>query len=177
MKKSFWLGRNAGASNWLWLTLVVIVADQYTKWLIMQHFELYDVRVVLPMLNIVRLHNEGAAFSFLSDATGWQRWFFIALGIVVSCVVLVWLRRVPAKGHHLLAAGLSCIIGGALGNVIDRAVHGYVIDFIQLHYGSWEFPSFNVADSAITVGAAMLILENLLDIGHKHTDEPEQTTD
>jgi len=178
MSRSFWLGVNAGATNWLWLTLLIIGADQWTKWLIVQNFELFDVRVILPVLNIVRLHNEGAAFSFLSDATGWQRWFFIALGVIVSLVVLVWLRRLPAKGQHAVAAGLACIIGGALGNVIDRAVRGYVVDFIQVHYRDWYFPSFNVADSAITVGAALLIIDNLIEVGQRRRyREPHQNAD
>jgi len=178
MSRSFWLGVNAGATNWLWLTLLIIGADQWTKWLIVQNFELFDVRVILPVLNIVRLHNEGAAFSFLSDATGWQRWFFIALGVIVSLVVLVWLRRLPAKGQHVVAAGLACIIGGALGNVIDRAVRGYVVDFIQVHYRDWYFPSFNVADSAITVGAALLIIDNLIEVGQRRRyREPHQNAD
>ena len=111
----------------------------------------------------MRLHNEGAAFSFLSDAAGWQRWLFTGLGLAVSAGILVWLRRLPAQGHNVLAAGLSLVLGGALGNVIDRVFWGHVIDFIRVHYEDWYFPAFNVADSAITVGAALLILDNLLE--------------
>jgi signal peptidase II len=161
-----WFGLNAGASNWLWLGVATIVLDQWTKWLIVERFDLFDRKVLLPVLDIMRLHNTGAAFSFLSDADGWQRWVFIGLGVAVSAGILVWLRRLPARGQAMLAAGLSLILGGALGNVIDRVVHGYVIDFIRVHYDPWrfDFPAFNVADSAITVGAALIVLDNLLEL-------------
>lgn len=158
-----WFGLRAGASDWLWLALVVIVLDRVTKRLVMRSFEEFDEIVVLPVLNIIRLHNEGAAFSFLSTASGWQRWAFTALGIVVSTGILFWLRRLPARGNAMLAAGLSLVLGGALGNVIDRVAYGHVVDFIRVHYGEWYFPAFNVADSAITVGAVLLILDNLFD--------------
>jgi signal peptidase II len=112
----------------------------------------------------MRLHNTGAAFSFLSNASGWQRWVFVGLGVAVSTGILVWLRRLPSKGQGMLAAGLSLIVGGALGNVIDRVLHGHVIDFIRVHWGEHYFPAFNVADSAITVGAALIVLDNLLEL-------------
>jgi signal peptidase II len=163
----------AGASNWLWLTLVILCADQWSKLLIRDALDLYETRVILPVFNLVRLHNEGAAFSFLSDASGWQRWFFTALGIVVSCFILFWIRRLPAKGQNLLAAGLACVMGGALGNVVDRVVLGHVVDFIQVHYQSWFFPAFNVADSAITVGAGLLILDSLLHVGHRGAERQD----
>ncbi len=160
-----WFGLSAGASNWLWLSVVVIAIDQWTKYLIMDAFEEFGGFVLLPVLEIIRLHNEGAAFSFLSGASGWQRWMFMGLGLVVSTVILLWLRRLPSEGKNLLAAGLALVLGGALGNVIDRVLWGHVIDFIRVHYEPWSFnfPAFNVADSAITVGAILLILENLLD--------------
>jgi signal peptidase II len=123
----------------------------------------------------MRLHNEGAAFSFLSDAAGWQRWMFIGLGVVVSVGILVWLRRLPPKGQHLLAAGLSFVLGGALGNVIDRVLWGHVIDFIRVHYEEHYFPAFNVADSAITIGAALLILDNLLE--HRRSSAARKKVD
>jgi signal peptidase II len=147
------------------LSVIVILADQWTKYLITEAFEEFQGVVVLPVLEIIRLHNEGAAFSFLSTAGGWQRWFFMALGLTVSAVILLWLRRLPSEGRNLLAAGLSFVLGGALGNVIDRVLWGHVIDFIRVHYDPWsfDFPAFNVADSAITVGAILLILENLVD--------------
>jgi signal peptidase II len=167
MSERRWLALRAGAANWLWLSLAVIVLDQWTKWLITLHFEEFEELVLLPVLSLMRLHNEGAAFSFLSDASGWQRWLFTGLGIAVSVGILVWLRRLPPRGHHLLAAGLAFVLGGALGNVIDRVLWGHVIDFIRVHYGGWYFPAFNVADSAITVGAALLILDNLLELKRK----------
>lgn len=151
-----------GAWAWLWLTLAVIVLDQWTKWLITSNFVEFQSVTVLPVFDLVRLHNEGAAFSFLSDASGWQRWMFTALAIGVSAGLLVWLRRLPARGQHLLAAALALIMGGALGNVIDRILLGHVIDFIHVHYQQWYFPAFNVADSSITVGAVLLILDSML---------------
>jgi len=159
-----WFGLSAGASNWLWLGVTVMVLDQWTKWLVVESFEEFDRKVLLPVLELMRLHNTGAAFSFLSGAGGWQRWVFITLGVAVSAGILVWLRRLPAKGQGLLAAGLSLIVGGALGNVIDRVLHGHVIDFIRVHYQEHYFPAFNVADSAITVGAVLIVLDNLLEL-------------
>ena len=158
-----WFGLRAGASNWLWLSMLVIALDQATKHLIMQNFAEFEELTLLPVLDFMRLHNEGAAFSFLDNAGGWQRWLFVALGIGVSVGILVGLRRLPARGQHMLAAGLSLVLGGALGNVIDRVLWGHVVDFIRVHYEDWYFPAFNVADSAITVGAALLILDTLLD--------------
>ena len=158
-----WFALKAGASNWLWLSVVVMALDQWTKSLVMDHFEEFDRVVLLPVLELMRLHNEGAAFSFLSDASGWQRPMFIGLGVVVSAAILLWLRRLPAKGQSLLAAGLSLILGGALGNVIDRVLWGHVVDFIRVHYAEHYFPAFNVADSAITIGAVFVVLDNLLE--------------
>ena len=152
----------ADASFWLWLTLAVVALDQWSKFFITRNFNEFDTLIVLSVFDLVRLHNEGAAFSFLSDASGWQRWMFTALGIGVSLVLLVWILRLPARGQHRLAAALALIMGGALGNVIDRVRLGHVIDFIHLHYQEWYFPAFNAADSAITVGAGLLILDSLL---------------
>ena len=151
-----------GAWAWLWLTLAVIVLDQWTKWLITSNFVEFQSVPLSPLFDLVRLHNEGAAFSFLSDASGWQRWMFTALGIGVSAGLLVWLKRLPARGESLLAGALALIMGGALGNVIDRILLGHVVDFIHLHYQQWYFPAFNVADSSITVGAVLLILDSAL---------------
>lgn len=160
-----WFALNAGASNWLWLTLLVITLDQIAKKLITSSMSLYEEHVVLPVLDIVRWHNEGAAWSLLSHASGWQRWFFIGLGIAVSIGILIWLRQLPAKGQGRVAAGLAMVMGGALGNVIDRVRLGYVIDFIKVHYGDWVFPAFNLADSAITVGAVLLIFDSVIQYG------------
>ncbi|WP_405222606.1 signal peptidase II [Lentisalinibacter sediminis] len=149
------------AVYWLWLSLAVLAADQATKWVVTRQFELFESVAVNPYLDLTLLHNTGAAFSFLADAGGWQRWLFIGLGIVVSIVILFWLRRLPARGQSWLAVGLSLVMGGALGNVIDRVHYGYVIDFIHVHYEDAYFPAFNLADSAITVGAACLIIDAL----------------
>ena len=145
---------------WLSIALIVIVLDQFTKTLILADFRLGDSRTVTSFFNVVRVHNTGAAFSFLAGASGWQRWFFTGLGVVVS-IFIVWMLR--SQGHQrLFAWALTLILGGALGNVIDRLLHGYVVDFLDFHWAGWHFPAFNVADSAITVGAALLILDELL---------------
>lgn len=160
-KKPRWFTPGVGASRWLWLSGIVIVLDQWTKWLTVENLGLYERVYVLPVLDMTYRRNTGAAFSFLADAGGWQRWFFVALALVVSIVIMIWLRRTPARGYLRQAVGLALILGGAMGNVIDRAVHGYVVDFILAHYNEWYFPAFNVADSAISVGAGLLILDAL----------------
>lgn len=144
---------------WLWLSLVIIIADQLTKGAIRQQFSLYDIQEVTAWFNLTRLHNTGAAFSFLADAGGWQQWFFIILGVVVSAAVMVWLRLVP-KDNHMLCIGLCLVIGGALGNVIDRVLLGYVVDFLDFHIGEHHWPAFNIADIAIVIGAGLLILDS-----------------
>jgi len=151
-----------GAVPWLWVSVVVIALDQVTKRMITARFELYDRIEIWSILDITRLHNTGAAFSFLSDAGGWQRWFFISLGFIVATLVTVWLHRLPRHGHNWLALALALVVGGAIGNVIDRIYLGYVVDFIHLHYEGWFFPAFNVADSAITVGAVILLVQSIL---------------
>ncbi|HEY5623735.1 MAG TPA: signal peptidase II [Gammaproteobacteria bacterium] len=151
-----------GTRNWLWLTVTIVALDQWTKALISRHLELFESLTLLPVLDFMRLHNEGAAFSLLSTASGWQRGFFIAFALIASCVLLVWILRLPVHGRHRLAAALSLVMGGALGNVIDRIRLGHVVDFVRVHWGDWYYPAFNVADSAITVGAGLLILDTLL---------------
>jgi signal peptidase II len=157
--------KSAGASLWVWLgiALIVILFDQFTKTLILGDFRLGDSRTVTWFFNVVRVHNTGAAFSFLAGASGWQRWFFVGLGVVAAGFIVWMLKR--HGGQRLFGTALSLILGGALGNVIDRLLHGHVVDFIQLHYGGWYFPAFNIADSAITAGAALLILDELLRVG------------
>ena len=145
---------------WLGIALIIILIDQFTKTLIIGRFQLGDSHTVTSFFNIVRWHNTGAAFSFLHDAAGWQRWLFVGLG-AVAAIFIVWMLR-SHGGQRLFSWALSLILGGAIGNVIDRLLHGYVVDFISVHYGGWTFPAFNVADSAITVGAACLILDELL---------------
>jgi signal peptidase II len=154
--------KNSSASLWPWLgiAVLIILADQFTKTLIVGSFRLGDSHTVTSFFNIVRAHNTGAAFSFLAGAGGWQRWFFIGLGIAAA-VFIVWMLR-SHGGQRLFSWALALILGGALGNVIDRFIHGYVVDFLQFHYAGWAFPSFNVADSAISIGAACLILDEVL---------------
>lgn len=154
------------AVNWLWLMLPVLALDQGTKWWVNQHFHLFESQAVAPLLQFTLMHNTGAAFSFLAEASGWQRWFFIGLGVAVIAGLLLWLRRIP-RGQRFVPAALALLAGGALGNVIDRVWHGYVIDFIDVYYGSWHFPAFNVADSALTVGVAMLLIDGFFLSGRK----------
>ena len=145
---------------WLAIAFVAVLLDQFTKTLIIGNFQLNDSRTVTSFFNVVRVHNSGAAFSFLAGASGWQRWFFVGLGIVASGFI-VWMLR-SHGGQKLFGWALALILGGAIGNVVDRLLHGYVVDFIQVHAGGWYFPSFNVADSAISVGAVLLIVDELL---------------
>ncbi len=147
---------------WPWLAwaVVILIADQITKTLILNHYQLGDSTFITSFFNIVRAHNTGAAFSFLSDAGGWQRWLFTGIGVAATIFIVWQLRAHP--GQKLFSFALSSILGGAVGNVVDRLMHGYVVDFLQFHYAGWYFPSFNLADSAITVGAACLILDELL---------------
>ncbi|MDQ3059608.1 MAG: signal peptidase II [Pseudomonadota bacterium] len=145
---------------WLGLALVLLVADQYTKVLILDAYRLGEGTYITSFFNIVRVHNLGAAFSFLASESGWQRWLFTGIG-VAAAVFIVWLLRSHA-GQKLFSFALACILGGAVGNVIDRVLYGYVVDFLDFHYANWHFPAFNIADSAITVGAVCLILDELL---------------
>lgn len=149
--------------RWLPLTLGVIVLDQITKLLIIDRFEYGEMLPLLPVLDLTLVYNRGAAWSFLAEAGGWQRWFFATLAIAVSAFIVVWLRRLKARSQWLLSCALALILGGALGNVIDRIRLGHVIDFVHAHWGDASFPAFNVADAAITVGAAMLLLDALLE--------------
>jgi signal peptidase II len=157
------------AAIWLVLSALVVLADQLSKSYIALHFGEFEFITVLPILDITRMHNLGAAFSFLASASGWQRWVFIGLAALVSVGIIVWLLRLKRGAHSLLACGLALVLGGALGNVIDRIRLGHVIDFIHFHWDRAYFPAFNVADSAITVGAACLLLDALLE-GRRKTD-------
>jgi signal peptidase II len=152
----------AGVSLLAWLgwAMLLLIADQFTKVLILGYYQLGDSTRMTSFFNIVRVHNSGAAFSFLASAGGWQRWFFTAIGIGAA-LVMVWLLKKHA-GQKLFAFAIASILGGAVGNVIDRVLHGYVVDFLDFHWLGWHFPAFNVADSAISVGAACLILDELL---------------
>ena len=148
---------------WLGLALLLLMADQFTKVLILGYYKLGDGTYVTSFFNVVRVHNNGAAFSFLATAGGWQRWFFTGIGIAAA-LFIVWMLRAHA-GQKLFSFAMACILGGAIGNVIDRSMYGYVVDFLDFHYAGWHFPAFNVADSAITVGAICLILDELLRVG------------
>lgn len=148
------------ALRWLTVTALVVALDQLSKALILDHYQLYERTGLLPFFEIIRLHNRGAAFSFLASATGWQRYLFSGLAAVVALGIVVWLARLRARADWLLAAALALVAGGAVGNLIDRVRFGYVIDFIHVFQaGVWDFPAFNLADSAITLGAALLMLD------------------
>jgi signal peptidase II len=146
--------------QWLGLAFILLLADQFTKALIVGYYHLGDSTTVTGFFNVVRVHNSGAAFSFLAGASGWQRWFFTVVGCMAA-VVIVWMLK-SHPGQKLFSFAMACILGGALGNVIDRLVHGYVVDFLDFHWHGMHFPAFNVADSAISIGAACLILDELL---------------
>ena len=162
MARTTALGGAKGASIWPWLgwALLILVADQVTKVLILGAYRLGDATYITSFFNIVRAHNTGAAFSFLADAGGWQRWLFTGFGAAAALFILWQLRAHP--GQKLFAFALSSILGGAVGNVVDRMVHGYVVDFLDFHWAGSHFPAFNVADAAITVGAVCLIVDELL---------------
>ena len=158
---------SAGMMPWLGLAFILLLADQFTKVLIVGHYQLGDSTPVTSFFNIVRVHNTGAAFSFLASAGGWQRWFFTALGIAAAGFIL-WMLRAHSS-QRLFSFALACILAGAVGNVIDRLVHGYVVDFLDFHwpllaglFPGGHFPAFNIADAAITVGATALILDEIL---------------
>jgi signal peptidase II len=155
--------RGGTAASWLFLSAVVVMIDQLSKSYIAQHFGEFEFVRILPVLDITRMHNVGAAFSFLASASGWQRWVFIGLAVAVSIGIIIWLARLPRAANKLLACGLALVLGGAVGNVIDRIRLGFVIDFIHFHWDRAYFPAFNVADSAITVGAACLLLDALME--------------
>lgn len=147
-----------GAARWLWLSALVIALDQLTKYLAGSLLEFGDPVPITSWLNLTLTHNPGAAFSFLSQAGGWQRWLFAGLAALISTILVVWLLRLP-RGSRWVPAALSLIVGGALGNLWDRLLYGYVVDFIDVHYAGWHWPAFNVADSAIVVGAVMLVID------------------
>ncbi|MES2183473.1 MAG: signal peptidase II [Pseudomonadota bacterium] len=145
---------------WLGLALILVIADQFVKALITGYYRLGDSTYVTSFFNVVRAHNTGAAFSFLADSTGWQRWLFTGIALAAVLFIL-WMLRSHA-GQRLFSFALSCIMAGAIGNVIDRVLHGYVVDFLDFHLAGRHFPAFNIADSAITIGAMCLILDELL---------------
>jgi signal peptidase II len=158
---------NARFVTWMVVAVVVVIADQVTKWAIVEWVPLYDKIPLNAFINLTHQKNSGAAFSFLADAGGWQRWFFVVLATGVSIVIAVWLWRIRNDGQTVLSAGLALVLGGAVGNLIDRILLGHVTDFIQVWFGSWAFPSFNIADAGISVGAAFLIIDAIFFSGRE----------
>jgi signal peptidase II len=151
---------SGGILPWLGLALILLIADQFTKMLVLGAYRLGDSTYVTSFFNLVRAHNTGAAFSFLASSSGWQRWLFT--GIAVAAVVFILALLRSHAGQRLFCFALACILGGAVGNLVDRLMHGYVVDFLQFHWqNAWYFPAFNVADSAITIGAACLVIDEL----------------
>ena len=150
----------AGNLRWLWLSLGVLVADQLTKWAALAGLEYARPQELLPFFNFTLLYNTGAAFSFLADHDGWQRWFFVFLAVAIVAALLAWLAFV-ALDDRRIKAGIAAVIGGAVGNVIDRVAYGYVVDFLDFHWAGWHWPAFNIADAAITIGVVLIIWAEL----------------
>ena len=143
---------------WLLLSLLLFVVDFATKAIVVANMKLYQSIEILPVFNFTYMHNYGAAFSFLSDAGGWQRWFFSGVAILISLLLTYWLKKLPAK-NWVLCCAYAMVIGGAIGNLVDRLVHGYVVDFLHIYYQDWHYPAFNIADMAIVCGAGLLLLD------------------
>lgn len=146
--------------RWIWLSVLVIVLDQWSKFLVDASMQLYESIPLIPHFQLTYLRNTGAAFSFLATAGGWQRWFFIGLAVVASGLIGYWLHKLD-KEQRWEAAAWALVLGGALGNLIDRTLKGWVTDFFDFFIGDWHFAAFNVADSAITVGVAMLVIDSV----------------
>ena len=165
---------NSGTARfalWMAIALLIVICDQLTKLGIIKWIPLYDTVPLNSFINLTHQKNTGAAFSFLAGAGGWQRWFFVVLSSGVSIVIGIWLWRIRGAGQVVLSAGLALVLGGAVGNLIDRIVLGHVTDFFQVWFGSWAFPSFNVADAGISVGAALLIIDALFLSGREKQRE------
>ncbi|MFT5062745.1 MAG: signal peptidase II [Myxococcota bacterium] len=145
---------------WLWLSAAVLIADQISKAMIRKRFDLYEYEIITPFFDLIRLHNTGAAFSFLADQAGWQQHFFVVIALIVSVIIVIWMRSLKGR-QVLIASGLSLLLGGALGNAIDRVSFGYVTDFLYFNWQGYYWPAFNVADMAICAGAAGLIIDSL----------------
>ena len=159
--------------KWIWLAIVVVVLDQLTKYIASTSLEMLQPVAVMPMFNWTLMYNTGAAFSFLANESGWQRWFFAVIAVVVSVVIVLWIKRLE-QHEKWQAIALALILGGAVGNVIDRIYLGYVVDFIQVYYQQWYWPAFNIADSAIFIGVAMIILDSIREHRkekNKHTEQ------
>ncbi|MBC8378616.1 MAG: signal peptidase II [Methylobacter sp.] len=154
--------------KWLWLSLIAVMLDQGSKLAIAGSMQLYESVQIMPFFKLTYVHNTGAAFSFLSEAGGWQRWFFAGLALVISVVISIWLTRLK-KHETLLAVALALVLGGAVGNLIDRLAYGYVIDFLDVYYKAWHWPAFNIADSAITLGVILMLAESFGLVGSKES--------
>lgn len=149
-------------AKWLGLSAGVVLIDQLTKWLVIDSLALFQRITILPFFDLVRLHNTGAAFSFLANASGWQNTLFTGVAAVVSLGITWWLLTLPSEGRRVLGLGLALVLGGAIGNIIDRVLFGYVIDFLLFYYRSWSYPAFNIADSAITCGVVLILYDGLV---------------
>jgi signal peptidase II len=158
--------------KWLWLSLLVLIFDQWSKIAINNAMRLYESAAIIPGFNLTYVHNTGAAFSFLSEAGGWQRWFFAAMALIISVILTIWLYRLK-KHETLLAIALTLVLGGAIGNLIDRLAYGYVIDFLDVYYQTAHWPAFNIADSAISLGVLFMILESL-GVGKRSIDSNDE---
>ena len=143
---------------WLLLSLLLFAVDYITKAVVVANMKLYESIEILPIFNFTYLHNYGAAFSFLSDAGGWQRWFFSTIAVVISLLLTYWLKKLPAK-NWVLCGAYAMVIGGAIGNLVDRLVHGFVVDFLHFYYQDCHYPAFNVADIAFVCGAGLLLFD------------------
>jgi signal peptidase II len=161
---------NKKSLNWLWLTVIIVILDQVTKALATHYLYMHAPVPLIPGLNFTLMHNTGAAFSILSQAGGWQRWFFIVLASGVSIAIIVWIANLPAT-NRWMGCALALILGGAVGNLWDRIMLGYVVDFIDVYYQDWHWPAFNIADSAITIGAIMLIIDAIWFTDEKESNE------
>ncbi len=160
--------------RFLWISALAFILDQWSKYAVMDSMTLYQSIQVLPFFNLTYVHNYGAAFSFLDSAGGWQRWFFTGIAIAVSSVILWWLKQ-SSRSQKMLPIAFSFILGGALGNVYDRLVHGYVIDFLDFYVNNYHWPAFNIADSAIFIGAALLILDMVKNSDKSNDAETQDT--
>jgi signal peptidase II len=154
--------------KWIWVSALTLVLDQVSKLAIAGNMQLYESIPLIPCFNLTYVHNTGAAFSFLAQAGGWQRWLFAGLALVMSGIICVWLLRLQ-KHETLMAAALSLVLGGAIGNLIDRVAYGYVIDFLDVYYQDWHWPAFNIADSAICIGVGLMLLDSF-GVGRKAVD-------
>ena len=154
--------------KWIWISALALILDQASKLTIDSMMQLYESIPLIPFFNLTYVHNTGAAFSLLSSAGGWQRWLFAGLAIVMSCIISIWLTRLQ-KHETLMAIALSLVLGGAIGNLIDRIAYGYVIDFLDVYYQDWHWPAFNIADSAICVGVGLMILDSF-GVGRKSAE-------